>query len=198
MKEKTVQKTSATVVAEDGNTGVYYVTVQNVTVTADIVFVNKVPFFVTISRHIKCSTSEFLENQKTATIVNGIKHVHQRYAKQGFQITVLLMDGQFNKDNLDGEIAGFGITVKGVAADEHLPKIEQHIQTIKEHAWSVINMLPFERYPAQMIIELINYCGFWSNSFPASGGISDTLSPRATVLGSTIDYTTHCKLEFGT
>jgi hypothetical protein len=49
-----------------------------------------------------------------------------------------------------------------------------------------------------MIIELIYYCGFWLNSFPANGGISDVLSPRSIILGTTIDYTQHCKLEYGT
>ena len=39
---------------------------QTVTAAGDIMFVNKLPFFVTISRHIKCSTSEFLANQSTA------------------------------------------------------------------------------------------------------------------------------------
>jgi hypothetical protein len=171
---------------------------QKVTVSGDIMFVNKLPFFVTISRHIKFSTAEFLPNQKTVSLVGAIKRLHQIYAKRGFQLTILLMDGQFNKDNLDGEIAQLGITLNTVSADEHVPEIERHIRTIKERARSVINMLPFEGYPARMIIELIYYCGFWLNSFPANGGISDVLSPRSIILGTTIDYTQHCKLEYGT
>jgi hypothetical protein len=199
LKGKTVRKASATVKAEQLAIPTSILSrYQRVTVTGDIMFVNKLPFFVTISRHIKFSTSEYLENQKTPTIVNAIKHVQQTYAKRGFHVTILLMDGQFNKDNLEGEIAAFGITLNVVAADEHVPEIERYIRTIKERARSVINMLPFERYPARMIIELIYYCVFWLNSFPAVGGISDTLSPRAIILGSTIDYATHCKLEFGT
>ena len=59
-------------------------------------------------------------------------------------------------------------------------------------------MLPFDRFPTRIIIELISYCVFWINSFPATGGISDVLSPRQIVVGSTIDYANHCQLEFGT
>jgi hypothetical protein len=114
-----------------------------VTVSGDIMFVNKIPFFVTISRHLKFSTAEFLPNQKTTTLVGAIKRLHQTYAKRGFQIIILLMDGQFNKDDLDGEIANLGITLNTVSADEHVPEIERHIRTIKERARSVINMLPF-------------------------------------------------------
>ena len=199
LKGKTVRKASASVEATqmavpDSIMSRY----QKVTVAGDIMFVNKLPFFVTISRHIKFSTAEYLSDQKTPTIVNAIKHLHQTYAKRGFQVSILLMDGQFDKNNLDGEIAAFGITLNVVAADEHVPEIERHIRTMKERARSVINMLPFERYPARMIIELVSFCGFWLNSFPAVGGISDVLSPRAIILGSAINYATHCKLEFGT
>ena len=199
LKGKTVRKTPAAVesdiLAIPESIMLRY---QKVTVSGDIMFVNKLPFFVTISRHIKFSTAEFLPNQKTLTLVGAIKRLSQTYAKRGFQITILLLDGQFNKDNLDGEIASFGITLNTVSAEEHVPEIERHIRTIKERARSVISMLPFERYPARMIIELVYYCVFWLNSFPAVGGISDTLSPRTIILGTTVDYANHCKLEFGT
>ena len=39
---------------------------------------------------------------------------------------------------------------------------------------------------------------FWLNSFPAAGEISDTLNPRIIIVGSTIDYAQHCRIEFGT
>ena len=48
-----------------------------------------------------------------------------------------------------------------------------------------------------MVAELIYSCVFWLNSFPARDGVSDTLSPRAIVTGSEIDFNKHCKLEFG-
>jgi hypothetical protein len=38
----------------------------------------------------------------------------------------------------------------------------------------------------------------WLNSFPANNVISATLSLRAIIVGSTIDYQHHCQLEFGT
>ena len=199
LKGKTVRRASTSVAAEQLEIPMSIMSrYQKVTVAGDIMFVNKLPFFVTISRHIKFSTAEFLTNQKTPTIVQAIKRLHQTYIRRGFQIIILMMDGQFNKDNLDGEIATFGIALNVVAAEEHVPEIERHIRTIKERARSVITMLPFTRYPARIIIELIYFCVFWLNSFPATGGISDTLSPRTIILGSTLDYAAHCKLEFGT
>jgi len=49
-----------------------------------------------------------------------------------------------------------------------------------------------------MLVELVYFCVFWLNSFPAKDGISDILSPRAIVHGTNIDYNKHAKLEYGT
>jgi hypothetical protein len=90
--------------------------------------------------------------------MKAIKHLHQTYLKQGFQIEVLLMDGQFNKDHLETEITKFHISFDCVCAGKYMPEIEQYICTIKERAQIDINVLPFKCYPSQMIVEIINYC----------------------------------------
>ena len=109
---------------------------------------------------MKFSTAEFLPNQKTTTLVGAIKRLHQTYAKARFSDHhhFSWMDNINLDGNLDGEVAILGITLNTVSADEHVPEIEHRIRTIKERARSVINMLPFEGYPApRMIIELIYY-----------------------------------------
>ena len=106
-------------------------------------------------------------------------------SKRRFKITTVLMDGQF--DGLRGDIATLGITLNTASNDEHVPEIEHHIRTLKERVRSVYTMLPFQRIPTRIIIELICYSVFWLNSFPDTGGISDTLSSRTIIVGSTID-----------
>jgi hypothetical protein len=49
-----------------------------------------------------------------------------------------------------------------------------------------------------MIIEMVYASQFWLNSFPPTDEISDTMSPRSMVIGTSLDYAKHCKLEFGT
>jgi hypothetical protein len=39
---------------------------------------------------------------------------------------------------------------------------------------------------------------FWLNMFPATDGISTTMSPCTIIAGLKLDYTKHCCLEFGT
>ena len=91
-----------------------------------------------------------------------------------------------------------GITLNTVARDEHVPEVERYIRTIKERARSTYSMLPFTRMPARMTIELIYASVFWLNTFPATDGVSDTLSPRELIVGLKIDYNRHCRVEYGT
>ena len=48
-----------------------------------------------------------------------------------------------------------------------------------------------------MVIELTKYIVLWVNAFPPKSGISKTYSPTTIMTGTTLDYKTHCSLEFG-
>jgi hypothetical protein len=168
---------------------------RDVTLGGDIMFVNKLPFFVTISRNIKFCTAQLIPDQKHETLTKAVRDVRATYMKRGFRVKNLLMDGQF--EVLRGNLAEFQITLNTVAMGEHVPEVERHIRTIKERARCVYNSLPFKKIPGRMLVELIYFSVFWLNSFPAQDGISDTLSPRAIVVGSQVDFVKHCKLEFG-
>lgn len=56
--------------------------------------VNKIPFLVTKSRKIHFGTVKTLQNQKAVTIMKAMKKVNSVYHRNGFQISVMLMDGQ--------------------------------------------------------------------------------------------------------
>jgi hypothetical protein len=162
----------------------------------DIMFVNKIPFFMTISRHVKFGTDEMQKNQQNKTILAAIKQVKIIYLKRGFQVTHMLMDGQF--ESLRANLANLQINLNMVSNDEHIPKIKQRICTVKERTRCIYNTFPFCQVPPRMIVEMVYSSNFWLNSFPPEDGVSITLSPRAIVVGMELDYSKHCQLEFGT
>jgi hypothetical protein len=168
---------------------------KDVTIAGDVLQVNRIPFFATISHHLRFCTSEMVTNQKAPTLLDSIKQVRNFYAQRGFRIVNCIMDGQF--ETLRGELADLNIALETCGHDDHVPEIERHIRTLKERARAVYNTLPFQRLPARMIIELIYYCTFWLNAFPHPDGVSDVLSPRNIVSGLGIDFNKHCKIEFG-
>jgi hypothetical protein len=71
-----------------------------------------------------------------------------------------MLDGEFDRDGLNGEVAGLKCNLNAVAREEHVPEIERNIRTIKDRSRSVVTMLLFQRIPARIVIELIHYCVF--------------------------------------
>jgi len=167
---------------------------RDITLCADIMFVNKIPFFVTISRHLRFATSENIGNMKIKTIQKSLRQIKAAYAKRGFRIRHAHMDGQF--EPLMAVMAEMQITLNVTSADEHVPEIERWIRTCKERCRAVICMLPFKKLPRRLIVELIYAATFWLNSFPKKHGISATISPRTIITGLELDFNKHCALEF--
>jgi hypothetical protein len=120
---------------------------KDVTVAGDIMYVNTIPFFMSVSRHIKFGAAEMITSEMAKTLLTGIKQVQRADAQRGgLALRTMLLDGQF--EPLRAELAGIGITMNGVARDEHVPEIERYIQTTKERTQCIYTMLPFKQIPA--------------------------------------------------
>jgi hypothetical protein len=91
---------------------------RDATMAGDIMFVNKIPFFMTISRDIKFGMAEMITSEKATMLLTAIKYVHSSYyMKCGFKTMHILLDKQF--EPIRGDSAALGITL--------------YICTIKEH-----------------------------------------------------------------
>jgi hypothetical protein len=168
---------------------------KNVTICGDIIYINKSVFYISISRDIQLSTAELIKDNKSNTLLSAMTQVINIYKMRGFKVTNCLLDGQF--ECLSNQLAGLGVRVNITSRNEHVPEIERHIRTLKERARAVLTTLPFKKIPSRMLAELIYSCTFWLNSFSHPNGISKTLSPRAIITGSHLDYKKHCQLEIG-
>ena len=77
-------------------------------------------------------------------------------------------------------------------AKEHVSKVEQCIQTIKERTWWVIATLPFKRIPRRLKIKFVYFVVLWLNAFPVQSRISDVYSPQELLVRWQLDYKKHC------
>ena len=68
---------------------------KNVFLTADIFFVNKIPFFLLLSRKIYLTAATHLKSRKVAEIYKAFKEIYVYYLQWNFRITVLHVDGEF-------------------------------------------------------------------------------------------------------
>jgi hypothetical protein len=166
-----------------------------ITVGIDIMFVNKVAFFVTIAQGLKFGTVEHIASRAQDTVLACITRIHSVYKLGGFSLTQINCDKEF--EPLRTALAGMKIGLNTASDDEHVGEVERYIRTIKERTRSIWNTLPFSKLPNRMVIEIVKGCVSWLNMFPAQDGISKIHSPRTIITGLQPDYEHHCRIEPG-
>ena len=158
-------------------------------------FVNRIPFFASISRHLKFTTADTLHNRTTSQLVQCVTNVKALYTKRGFNVTAALMDGEFVTMRTD--LLNMGMLLNTSPASEHVPEIKRQHRVIKERARACRHSLPFKMIPKIMITEMIYNCVLWINAFHTKAGVSASIRPRTLLTGVKFDYKCHCKLAFG-
>ena len=103
---------------------------RNVTLSVDVMFVNQIPFLTSISRNLKFTTAETLNNLTTIQLVQCVTNVKALYTKRGFNVTVALMDGEFVP--MRTTLLKMGVSLNTASASEHVPEIERQNRVIKE------------------------------------------------------------------
>ena len=164
---------------------------RSIILAMDIMFINKIAFFVTTSRNLKFGTVEALPNRQIPTIIQCLKSVIALYRHRGFEISTILADNEFEAIRPQFPM------LNCAAANEHVPEVERLIQTIKDRVRSTYRMLPYKHIPRTMLIHLTKNSVFWLNAFPARDGVSSKHSPRYIMTGQELSYTHHVQLEFG-
>jgi hypothetical protein len=153
---------------------------------------NKIPMLLTVSCRLYFGTVENLANWQVPTVAAALERVLKVYCHQGFPVVNINADPEFDPLN---EIFG-DISFNFCSQDEHVPNIECYVWTVKDHARSSYNLLPFEQIPWLMVIRLVANSVFWLNAFPRSNGVSETLSPWYLLTGKDLNYQKHSTLLF--
>jgi hypothetical protein len=165
--------------------------------TADIFFVNKIPFFLTLSRKISFTAVNHLADRTTKTIYQAYEEIHKFYLNRGFHITTLHVDNEFAPLQVMIQSMPGGPRVNLTSANEHVPEIERRIRVVKERARASRHSLPFNRIPKLLTIYIVFKAVKLLNYFPPKGGISDTVSPKTIMTGDTLNYKVQLTLQIG-
>jgi hypothetical protein len=135
---------------------------QRVTLVVDAMFVNGIPFLLSMARGLNLVTAEHMPTRTAKQLAAGIVRVMDLYSRGGFQVGMVLMDNEFEKlRNLVPVLA-----VNMTAAKEHVPEVERRIRLIKERCRGILNTLPFKKMPQIMLVKLIYHVVLWLNAFP--------------------------------
>ncbi len=120
-----------------------------VTLVADVMFVNGMPFLVTSLQGLSLVTIEHLQLRTAKCLLHTLERVFSIYATAGFVIQTALMDMEFEKLKTMMPHKALNTTV----ACEHIREVERKIRVINERARGTFNTLPYKKLPKLMVIE---------------------------------------------
>eukprot|EP00804_Cyclotella_cryptica_P028113 CCRYP_010983-RA/>CCRYP_010983-RA protein AED:0.51 eAED:0.45 QI:0/-1/0/1/-1/1/1/0/258 len=135
-----------------------YNQIKNVTLTTDVMFVNGIPFLVTLSWDIRLGSVEFLPSRTVKNLTIALEKVLLIYRWGGYTMWTCLMDMEFEKlkEAVGTTVINTTVARDTTAAQEHAGNIEQYICTIKERALSVASQLPYKKHlQDQVVIQLM-------------------------------------------
>jgi hypothetical protein len=138
---------------------------KEVFLTTDIFFVNKIPFFVTLSRKICFTAVNYLAEKTVPQIFKAFKEMYQYYLQRGFHITTVHADGETPLKTLIEDMPG-GTMFNLAIANEHVPEIERRTRVVKERCRAIRHILPFHTIPKLMTIHVVLNVVKLLNFFP--------------------------------
>ena len=96
-------------------------------VSTDIIFINKLPFLVSISRRLKFTTIEYLSSKNKKALVTPINKIVSYYRSHGLHVVIMFVDPEFK--SLEEKLVSTNLNT--TEACDHVPEVERPIQVIK-------------------------------------------------------------------
>jgi len=123
---------------------------------ADIMFVNKIPSLLTISRHVHYVTTGKVQSTKMCHLAHEFGRIRKLYGLNGFVTKHLFVDGQF------GALRPYlpGIDINPTPANAHVSEAERAIRVHKERCRCDVAMVPPNKSPAAVVGGLVNRATF--------------------------------------
>jgi hypothetical protein len=117
----------------------------------DIMNVNGLIFFTTISEHLKYRMAQYVMSKTLTEYLRALQEVLSTYHKGGFKVTEIYCDKEFRP--LQNLMINHYPDVKFNFANpnEHVPEVERSICVIKERIWDTYHCLIFDKMPRTMI-----------------------------------------------
>ena len=160
---------------------------KSITLVTNILFVNEIPFFITLSGKICFVVVKHMFSRTSNQLSRYLNKTCILYAHASYNVEVILMDIQF------GPVASkiSHVAVNTAVAREHVGYIKIQIRVVKEHLRATLNTLPFRAVHKRFIVELVYFTALWINYFPENTVIYKVYSPREIISEQKLDFKLH-------
>ena len=168
---------------------------SHITLYIDFFFVNRIPFFHSISGKYQFRTVEAVHNRTKNTMLECYNKIKKVYNCREISIDEIQADGEFKCITEDVRPS----FLHTAPPNDHVPEVERSIRTIKERVRCYLHDLPYQSYPKIMIEGCVYNVIKQLNSLPADNGISTDMSPNTLITGAPPpEYDKITRITYGT
>lgn len=169
--------------------------IADITLCMDIIFVNSIPFLVSISEDLGLLMVQYITDRSKESIKKALDSMIKIYKSENFDVRTIKCDGEGGVAALEPHINGLGIKLNPTGKGQHVPQIERKARQIKERVRAHISILPF-KLTKQLIVSLVQFCVQSINLMPQSTR-EIKISPKELFTGRKINYARDLKITFG-
>jgi hypothetical protein len=90
-------------------------------------YVNRIPFLLTILRNLKFGTIEAIPNWLEATLIAGLVSTVQVYKQHRISVSLGLTDGEFDTPGIQESLVGKGVALDSTGHDKHVGDIKRYV-----------------------------------------------------------------------
>ena len=162
----------------------------------DIMYVNEMPFFTTITKAMYYRTAQYLQNRTKAKLYAALDEVLRIYNGNGFTISKMFADNEF-RSIMDPVKDEMNLQTEYSAPQGHVPEAERNNRTLQERVRAAYHRLPYDALPKAIMKVLVSEAARKLNFFPNRHGISPHYSPRQIVHRTGLSYKHHCQYSLG-
>ena len=141
---------------------------KRIEIEADVIYINGVMFWFTMSRKLDLLTIERVKSRDTQVVLKAMASVVSLYSSKGMRIQSLYVDPEFGTQAFTEPLLKEGIKVNVASAKEHVAGIERKTRVVKARVRARWSVLPYKKIPVIMTVEMVKDVITWLNSFPQS------------------------------
>jgi len=138
------------------------ITLATIYLSADLMFVNKISFLLSVSSDLKYVMVSYLPKKDKKTVLKRIQLHIDRYKTRGFIITQLFADGEGSIAAFAPELREMGIQFSPHTSGQHANAAETMVRRTKEKVRIHRASTPF-MLTRTLLIYLVCYCGHGMN-----------------------------------
>jgi hypothetical protein len=173
-----------------------YKTSKDLVMSCDVVIVQGLPFFISITEPLQLSIVSNMNNDYSTTSIEECLNQHiKKYTSRNFKIIEIISDNEGGVRNLVSKINEKGIIIEQKAKASHAMVIERFNQLLKERIRGILALLPYI-LPDCMLYYLIVFANQKLNQFARSTATTN-VSPHELFYAKKLDWLKHFKHSFG-